>query len=86
MTTRVGDNEHYVADGVNGHLVPVDDSAATAQALMDVLDSSRWDATRISSGLPIGDWADVGARVIEFFRERLAQLRGTPIRRLQSAV
>ena len=81
VATPVGDNTHYVADGVNGRIVPVDDSTATSRALADVLSERHWDAEQISRGLPVGDWDHVGRRVIEFFSQRLAGRADTSTRR-----
>lgn len=75
VTTSVGDNAHFVANGVNGSLVPVDDSEATAQALLDSVTQRAWDAERISRGLSVGNWSDVATQVIDYFRDRLSVAR-----------
>ena len=80
VTTPVGDNVHYVIDGLNGYLVPVDDPDSTSRALSNALTPNRWDARNISGRLPLGDWEDVGRQVIDFFRGRLSRLGELPLR------
>lgn len=72
VTTPAGDNAHFVRDGVNGRIVPIDDVEATTAALDDVLSRRDWDAAAISRGLEVGGWQDVAAAVLGFFRERTA--------------
>ena len=72
VTTPAGDNAHFVHDGVNGRIVPIDDAGATAAALEHVLSRPDWDAEAISRGLAVGGWEDVAAEVLGFFRERVA--------------
>jgi glycosyltransferase involved in cell wall biosynthesis len=79
VTTSVGDNAHFVVEGSNGYLVPVDDVVGTARALAEALVVHRWDPQSISSTLPIGSWDDVAHQVVDFFRERLAISGGCPI-------
>jgi len=70
VTTPAGDNAHFVRDGVNGYVVPIDDAAATAAALERALARTDWDAGAISSGLEVGGWEDVAREVLGFFGER----------------
>jgi len=72
VTTPAGDNAHFVHDGVNGRIVPIDDVEATAAALEQVLSRPDWDADAISRGLAVGGWQDVAAEVLGFFGERVA--------------
>jgi glycosyltransferase involved in cell wall biosynthesis len=72
VTTPAGDNSVFVRDGVNGHLVPIDDSAATAVALDRALSRADWDPEAISRGLQAGSWPDVARSVLNFFEERRA--------------
>jgi glycosyltransferase involved in cell wall biosynthesis len=51
VTTPAGDNAHFVRDGVNGCIVPIDDAAATAAALERTLSRPDWDAEAISAVL-----------------------------------
>jgi glycosyltransferase involved in cell wall biosynthesis len=73
VTTPAGDNAHFVRDGVNGYVVPIDDVAALADALAGALRRRDWDPGAISSGLQVGSWSDVAQQVLGFFRERLAR-------------
>jgi teichuronic acid biosynthesis glycosyltransferase TuaC len=75
VSTPVGDNPHYVIDGENGYLIPVDDPAALAAALAAAL-KRRWDPGRIAATLRVGGWDSVASRVLELFADRLA--RGAP--------
>jgi glycosyltransferase involved in cell wall biosynthesis len=74
VTTPVGDNAQFVVPGVNGALVPVDDAAAMADAIMRAVQASAWDRRAIAARLhgQVGDWSQVAGRVLEFFAERLA--------------
>ena len=72
VTTPAGDNAHFVRDGVNGYVVPIDDAEATAAALERALSRKDWDAEAISAGLEVGGWDDVARDVLGFFRERVA--------------
>src|SRR5690606_25806442 len=67
VTTPVGDNPHFVTNGVNGALVPVGDDEAMAEALQSALDR-EWDHETISAGLDVGDWPTVGRKVLSYFR------------------
>jgi teichuronic acid biosynthesis glycosyltransferase TuaC len=82
VTTPVGDNTHFVRAGENGAIVPVDDADAFAQALDSALERT-WDRREIAKRLAaeVGSWERVGARVLEFMRERLER----PVHRLASA-
>lgn len=73
VTTAAGDNAHFVRDGENGHIVPVDDAAALASALESVLVRGNWSPEAISVGLGIGTWDDVARQVLEFFHERIGR-------------
>lgn len=72
VTTPVGDNAHFVLDGDNGHIAPVGDVAAFAQAIERAL-TTEWDRQSIAKRLldQAGSWGAVGTRVLEFMRERL---------------
>ncbi len=72
VTTPAGDNAHFVRDGVNGRIVPIDDAPALAQALVETLQRAGWDPWSISAMLPVGDWSSVGRQVVDFFTERAA--------------
>lgn len=67
VTTDVGDNSWFVKDEENGYIVPVDNSAAMASALTNVLRRKNWDREQISANLAVGDWNAVAAEVMEFF-------------------
>lgn len=71
VTTPVGDNQHFVRDGINGHLVPVDKPDAIARAIARTL-GQAWDREQISAGLPVGTWGDAARAVIEFYKDRIA--------------
>ncbi len=70
VTTPVGDNPHFVKDGVNGALVPVGDDEAMADAIERSLAHS-WDHGLISMRLDVGGWPDVGRNVLDYMRDRL---------------
>jgi len=72
VTTPAGDNAHFVCDGVNGYIVPIDQAEATSSALGRALSRSNWDPQAISQGLEVGGWRDVAGEVLAFFRERVA--------------
>ena len=74
VTTPAGDNAQYVKSGQNGVLAPIGDSAALAAALAQALANDTWKAAEISRALhsAVGNWTDVAARVLQFFRQRLA--------------
>jgi glycosyltransferase involved in cell wall biosynthesis len=72
VTTPAGDNAHFVREGVNGHLAPIDDAEATATALGRALSRPDWDAQAISQGLEVGGWKDVAREVLDFFGESAA--------------
>jgi len=67
VTTPVGDNEYFVKDGLNGYIVPVDDNAAMAKAIVDAVQRKDWNPFEISENLAVGDWDAVAADVINFF-------------------
>jgi glycosyltransferase involved in cell wall biosynthesis len=67
VTTPVGDNTWFVKDGINGYIVPVDDSEAMASALSKATHKDDWDGERISANLGVGDWDRVATEVTEFF-------------------
>jgi glycosyltransferase involved in cell wall biosynthesis len=69
VTTPAGDNAHFVRDGVNGRIVPIDDVEATAAALGQVLGRRDWDAGAISRGFDVGGWQDVAGEVLGYMRE-----------------
>jgi glycosyltransferase involved in cell wall biosynthesis len=71
VTTAAGDNRHFVRDGENGFLAPVDDVEALAGALSRALEVRSWDPVAISTGLGVGTWNDVGRAVLQFFCERI---------------
>lgn len=70
VTTPVGDNTHFVREGVNGFLVGVDDVESLGRALAAAL-ARGWDPQAISRGLEVGDWGEVARQVVDFFEERL---------------
>jgi len=72
VTTPAGDNAHFVRDGVNGRLVPIDDAESLARALVETVRRDTWDPRSISATLEVGDWKSVGRQVIDFFTERMA--------------
>lgn len=76
VTTPAGDNRHYVLEGQNGHLVPIDDAPAMATALAAAL-ARDWNQARISATLAVGNWESVGRRVLEVFAERLGAANRT---------
>jgi glycosyltransferase involved in cell wall biosynthesis len=73
IVTPVGDNAHFVVPGQNGDIVCVDDSGATADALLRGLQPGKWNRQEIAQRLArqVGDWGTVAGRVLEFFRQRL---------------
>lgn len=73
VTTPVGDNGRFVEPDRNGLLVPVDDPDAVATAIDRVVGSDKWNRQRISADLhrQVGDWGEVGRRVIAFAGETL---------------
>jgi len=73
VTTPVGDNEHFVKDGVNGYIVPVDDVAGMATRIADAVERRDWDADGISANLAVGDWHGVAEDVIDFFNDTLSR-------------
>jgi len=86
VTTAVGDNAHFVKDGENGFLVPVDDPAAMAEALASVFARETWDRERISAELAVGTWQQIARDVLDFFEERIgvfldsaAEMRNVPV-------
>ena len=70
VTTPVGDNPHFVANGVNGALVPVGNDEAMAEALQSAL-GREWDHQAISTRLEVGDWSGVGRAVLDYMEDRL---------------
>jgi teichuronic acid biosynthesis glycosyltransferase TuaC len=75
VTTPVGDNAHFVDEGRNGYLVPVDDASALAEALGRALGRRDWNRAEISKRLleQAGTWDDVARRVLDFMSERLGR-------------
>jgi glycosyltransferase involved in cell wall biosynthesis len=75
VTTPVGDNAHFVRNGENGFLAPVDDADALAASMQSALEAGHWERERISTdlGAQVGGWDDVARRVLEFFCEQLEQ-------------
>ena len=73
IVTPAGDNASFVIPGENGEIVPIDDSAATAQALIRSIAQRSWDREGISQRLAaqVGNWDAVAQRVLQFFRHRL---------------
>jgi teichuronic acid biosynthesis glycosyltransferase TuaC len=69
VTSPAGDNPHFVRDGENGFLAAIDDPIAFHAGLAAVARRADWDRARISATLrnQVGGWAEVGARVLEFF-------------------
>ena len=59
--------------GENGDIVPVDDTGATAEALLRGLQYGQWRRQEIAQRLArqVGDWGVVAERVLEFFNQRL---------------
>lgn len=74
VTTPVGDNSWFVRDGGNGYIVPVDDAKQFAEGIRRAL-GCVWDRPGIGRALveQAGSWQGVGARVLDFMRERLEQ-------------
>jgi glycosyltransferase involved in cell wall biosynthesis len=72
VTTPVGDNAHFVKNGANGFLVPVDDAAGMAEALAAVFARESWDRQRIAAELAVGGWQQIARDVLDFFEETLA--------------
>jgi glycosyltransferase involved in cell wall biosynthesis len=72
VTTAVGDNAHFVKNGVNGYIVNVDDAADLARGLRAAL-SKRWNRQAISQVQidSVGSWRAVGGRVLDFMRNRM---------------
>jgi glycosyltransferase involved in cell wall biosynthesis len=68
VATRCGGPEDYVHEGVNGHLVPVDDAPAMAEAILDILrlDDAAWrEMSRASHEIALEfDW-DQSAEKLE---------------------
>ncbi len=71
VTTPAGDNTHFVRQGVNGLLFPIDDVDALAAALTQAL-STSWDFDDISRRLlaQVGSWDHVAEKTLAFMRER----------------
>jgi glycosyltransferase involved in cell wall biosynthesis len=76
VTTPVGDNAHFVKNGANGFLVPVDDAPAMAEAIASVFGREGWDRERISAELAVGTWQQIARDVLDFFEETLARRNG----------
>jgi glycosyltransferase involved in cell wall biosynthesis len=75
VTTPAGDNPHFVKDGRNGFIVPIDDVNAMAAAIHRALSAVRWDRAAIADSLhsSVGDWSDVAKRVLAFVDRRLRE-------------
>ncbi|MGD9597448.1 MAG: glycosyltransferase [Steroidobacteraceae bacterium] len=73
VTTPVGDNAEFVADGRNGFLFPVDDVEALTNVLRASIARGAWDRGEISGKLhaSVGEWPEVASRVLEFMRESI---------------
>lgn len=73
VTTPAGDNAWFVEEGVNGHLVPVDDASAMGDRVAAALERATWDRAAISRKLmqQVGSWDRVATSVLDFFNERL---------------
>jgi glycosyltransferase involved in cell wall biosynthesis len=82
VTTPVGDNARFVVDGTNGLIVPVDDVAGFAEAMVRGLAQLAWDPLQISRNLQVGQWDSVARQVVTFFEE---QLQRAPRRQGQRA-
>jgi glycosyltransferase involved in cell wall biosynthesis len=80
VTTPAGDNAHFVRDDVNGYIVPIDAADPLGDALLRAV-RRDWDRRRISHDLlaSVGSWNTVGARVLDFMSERLAQPAAVPV-------
>jgi glycosyltransferase involved in cell wall biosynthesis len=70
VTTPAGDNPHFVKDGQNGYIVPVDDVPATAAALDRAVSTAQWDRQSISRNLAVGNWGNVAGQVLQYCAER----------------
>jgi glycosyltransferase involved in cell wall biosynthesis len=73
VTTPAGDNAWFVEEGINGHLVPVDDASAMGDRVATALERTTWDRAAISRKLmqQVGSWDRVATSVLDFFNERL---------------
>lgn len=65
LATDVGDNRYFVNEK-NGAIVGVDQVDEAAHALDEILFRKNWDRARVAATLPVGDWNDVGARVVDY--------------------
>jgi glycosyltransferase involved in cell wall biosynthesis len=74
VITPTGENSHFVQQGRNGWLVPIDAADAASAAITAALQSRSWNRDEISAGLiaEVGNWKTVATRVLDFFRERLS--------------
>jgi glycosyltransferase involved in cell wall biosynthesis len=72
VTTPAGDNTHFVRDGHNGFIVPIDDAPAMAAALERALQVS-WDREAIARALhaDVGSWDRVAQNVLEYMSRQL---------------
>ncbi len=75
VTTPVGDNAHFVADGENGFIVDVDDRRGMAKAIVSGLAHGEWDPSHIAASLSVGNWGRVADEVFAFFEERIGVIR-----------
>ncbi len=75
VVTRVGDNAHFVTDGVNGALAEPEDIASMTQAMTRLLARQDWDKDRISAGLSVGQWDSVAAKVTDYFSDCCARFK-----------
>jgi teichuronic acid biosynthesis glycosyltransferase TuaC len=80
VTTPAGDNAHFVRQGVNGLLFPIDDVGALEAALRQAL-STSWDFDDISRRLlaQVGSWDHVAEKTLAFMRERREVSGAVPV-------
>ncbi len=63
VTTPAGDNTVFVADGLNGRIVPIGDWRAAAGAIVEILAGDP-DPESVSATLAADSWTQVGKRVV----------------------
>lgn len=66
VTTPAGDNSFFVRDGVNGKIVAIDDVAACAEGMVDLLQTPI-DSQVVSASLGDDSWEQIGARIQKLF-------------------